>query len=133
MIKSHTILNKISTKMYHLQGMTASAQLQAASRPQLSMHLQAAAATMEQQQLTNPPPRPASPFLTAEQAKQQMLEQYVPWVMKTYGDAAKTKVDFPQMSLPYYIKNQQEEVKSKNKVGSSFGSIVPGLMPFLIL
>ena len=85
----------ISTKMYHLQGMTASAQLQAASRPQLSMHLQAAAATMEQQQLTNPPPRPASPFLTAEQAKQQMLEQYVPWVMKTYGDAAKTKVDFP--------------------------------------
>ena len=88
-------LNKISTKMYHLQGMTASAQLQAASRPQLSMHLQSAAATMEQQQLTNPPPRSASPFLTAEQAKQQMLEQYVPWVMKTYGDAAKTKVDFP--------------------------------------
>ena len=35
--------------------------------------------------------RPHSPQLTVEQAKQTMLDQYVPWVMKTYGDAAKTK------------------------------------------
>ena len=38
-----------------------------------------------------PPPAPPSPFLTAEQAKETMQNQYVPWVMKTYGDTAKTK------------------------------------------